>query len=414
MSVAAPIIRKEFALSDTQMGILFSAFFTGYCVFCFVGGWGADRFGPRRVFATAAIFWSSFCAATALMTSFAQLLVVRVLFGIGEGPMGTTINKSITNWFPREEAGRAVGFIAIGQPLGAAVAAPLIGLLALNFGWRVAFLITGVLGVAWIAAWLVLFRDSPFQHPRVSETERAVIAASEERARADQIALAADTPNAGSDSVWQYLFSRRVIAISIAFFTCNYVLYFLLSWLPSYLVDYQHLDIKHMAIVGAIPWLGAAVGLAAGGSISDWVAERGTKRGRSPLNGRKALVIVGLLGASLSLVLTRYAGNVTIAVTLISAASIFSFMVPQTCWVLVREVVPSHRVGSTGGFVHLIANLAGIVAPGLTGWLVQHAGGYPMAFGVAAGLGLCASVLLMVLLRPAEATPKRALANDLG
>ncbi|KMZ13178.1 D-galactonate transporter [Candidatus Burkholderia humilis] len=147
MLVAAPIIRADLHLSDAQMGLLFSAFFTGYCVFCFVGGWCADKFGPRRVFAVAAIFWSAFCSATALMSSFAGLIIVRVLFGVGEGPMGTTINKSITNWFPRDEAGRAVGFIAIGQPLGAAVAAPLIGFMALNFGWRVAFFATGILGL---------------------------------------------------------------------------------------------------------------------------------------------------------------------------------------------------------------------------------------------------------------------------
>ncbi len=116
------------------------------------GGWCADRFGPKRVFAAAGGLWSTFCAATAAMSHFGPLMIVRALFSLGEGPMGTTINKAISNWFPRNETGRAVGFIATGQPLGAALAAPVIGLLAVAWGWRIAFVATGVIGVIWLVA----------------------------------------------------------------------------------------------------------------------------------------------------------------------------------------------------------------------------------------------------------------------
>jgi MFS transporter, ACS family, hexuronate transporter len=396
MSVAAPFVRAELHISDYQMGLLFSAFFTGYCVFCFVGGWCADRFGPRRVFASAALFWSLFCAATAAMSSFTGLLVVRVLFGIGEGPMGTTINKSITNWFPREESGRAVGFVAIGQPLGAAIAAPLIGLFALNFGWRIAFVVTGVLGLLWIAAWLCFFRDTPEQHPRVSAVERELIASSHASAAAIQRDAWLNDQKLQSGGVWVHLFSMRVLAIAIAFFASNYLLYFLLSWLPSYLVDYQHLNIREMSIVGAIPWLGAAIGLGAGGWLSDGLV----KRARDGVSVRKGIILTALVSASVLMLVTMRAQSAVLAVLSISVASIFSFMIPQNCWVLVREVVPDNKVGVTGGFVHFVANFAGLLAPGVTGWIVQYGGGYPIAFGLAAGLALCTAIAVAILLRP--------------
>jgi MFS family permease len=117
LSVMAPLVKADLHLNDAQLGFLFSCFFVGYCLFCFIGGWGADKFGPRKVYAWAAAIWSVFCGATALVTGFWHLLIVRVLFGIGEGPMGTTTNKSIANWFPRKEIGRAVGFTNAGQPL---------------------------------------------------------------------------------------------------------------------------------------------------------------------------------------------------------------------------------------------------------------------------------------------------------
>jgi MFS transporter, ACS family, hexuronate transporter len=100
--------------------------------------------------------------------------------------------------------------------------------------------------------------------------------------------------------------------------------------------------------------------------------------------------------------------NAVLAVLSISAASIFSFMIPQNCWVLVREVVPHEQVGVTGGFVHLVANLAGLLAPGLTGWMVQYGGGYPMAFGVSAGLAVCSALGISMLLHPLRAPASTA------
>ncbi|WP_034949035.1 MFS transporter [Erwinia oleae] len=400
LSVMAPLVKKDLQIDDAQMGILFSCFFIGYCLFCFLGGWGADRFGPRRVFGWAAAVWSLFCGATALAGNFAHLLIVRVLFGIGEGPMGTTTNKSIANWFPRKEVGRAVGFTNAGQPLGAAVAAPVVGLVGLHFGWRISFVVIAVLGFIWLLFWLWLFRDKPEQHNRVTDAERQLIVTQRPASRPGK------NPAASSISLWRYVFSLPVLGVASAFFCFNYIQYFFLSWLPSYLTDFQHLDIKSMSLIGILPWLGATVGFIGGGIISDAIYHR---TGNFLLS-RKLVIFCGLAIAAVCVMLTAWSSSVTVAVSLITLASIFAYMTPQACWSLLQDIVPSERIGTAGGFVHLLANLAGILSPGITGFLIQYGGGYASAFLLASLLALVGIALLGLFVRQQSVNALRALA----
>ncbi|KAB8306112.1 MFS transporter [Erwinia endophytica] len=389
LSVMAPLVKKDLHIDDAQMGILFSCFFIGYCLFCFLGGWGADRFGPRKVFGWAAAVWSLFCGATALAGNFAHLLIIRVLFGIGEGPMGTTTNKSISNWFPRKEVGRAVGFTNAGQPLGAAVAAPIVGLVGLHFGWRVSFIVIAILGFIWLSSWLWLFRDKPEQHPRVSASECQMIKAQRPATRAPEAIAAQPT------KLWHYVFSLPVLGVAAAFFCFNYIQYFFLSWLPSYLTDFQHLDIKSMSLIGVLPWLGATIGFIGGGMISDALFRRTGKF----LQSRKLVIFLGLAVAAVSVMLTAWASSVTVAVALITLASVFAYMTPQACWSLLQDIVPAERIGTAGGFVHLLANLAGILSPGITGFLIQYGGGYSSAFLLASVLALVGMAMLALFVR---------------
>jgi sugar phosphate permease len=384
LSVVAPLLKTELHIDDAQMGFIFSSFFIGYCALCFIGGWAADTYGPKKVFAWAAGIWSLFCGLTALITGYVHLLICRVLFGMGEGPMGTTTNKAITNWFPREEAGRALGFTNCGQPLGAALAGPIVGLVAFSYGWRVSFVVIALLGALWLMAWLLIFKDTPEQHPKVSAAERELIRVS----RAEVLVEGVEEGR----SLVSYIFSAPVLAVATAFFCFNYVLYFFLTWLPSYLMDYQHLDIKSMSIIGVIPWLGAAVGFLGGGFITDAL---GKKLGNVIL-ARKIMLIVGLGVAATCVMITTQVSTLSLAVTCITVSSIFLFVTPQICWALIQDIVPKNRVGGTGGFVHLLANLAGIIAPSLTGLVVQYGGGYNVAFVISAGV--CALGVLVVIL----------------
>lgn len=387
LSVVAPMLKGELHIDDAQMGFIFSSFFIGYCALCFVGGWAADKYGPKRVFAWAAGTWSIFCGLTAMISGYVQLLVFRVLFGMGEGPMGTTTNKAITNWFPREEAGRALGLTNCGQPLGAALAGPIVGLVALNFGWRISFVVIALLGATWLAAWLLVFKDNPAQHPKVGAAEREMI----ERSRAEPVIEGVDEQR----SLASCIFSIPVLAVATAFFCFNYALYFFLTWLPSYLMDFQHLEVKSMSIVGVIPWLGAAVGFLGGGIATDAL---GKKLG-SVIAARKIMLVIGLGVAASCVLLTTKVSTLSLAVACITVSSVFLFVTPQICWSLIQDIVPRNRVGGTGGFVHLLANLAGILAPSLTGLLVQFGGGYNVAFAVTAGVCALGMVVVIVAVR---------------
>jgi MFS family permease len=193
-----------------------------------------------------------------------------------------------------------------------------------------------------------------------------------------------------------YLLSRPVLGVALAFFSFNYVLYFFLSWLPSYLTDYQHLNIKQMSVVGILPWLGATVGFVAGGTVSDRIY----RHSGDVLFARKIVIVVGLGVAAACVLLASRVNSLGAAVTLIAIASLFAFMAPQACWSLLQEIVPRERVGAAGGFVHLLANLAGILSPSLTGWLVQYGGGYAGAFVLAGASALAGAAILTVAVRP--------------
>lgn len=304
--------------------------------------------------------------------------------------MGTTTNKSIANWFPRKEIGRAVGFTNAGQPLGAAIAAPVVGLVGLAFGWRIAFVVIALLGLVWVCAWLWLFRDKPEMHNAVSQEERRLIRSERPASQPSATDSVPDT-----HTFWHYILSPAVLGVAAAFFCFNYIQYFFLSWLPSYLTDFQHLDIKSMSIIGILPWLGATLGFLGGGMVCDALY----RKSGNFLLSRKLVIFIGLAVAAVAVLATAYTQSLAAAVTSITVATIFAYMTPQACWSLLQDIVPADRIGTTGGFVHLLANLAGIMSPAVTGLLIQYSGGYHSAFLLASALAVIGIVALVTLVR---------------
>ncbi|EIE0172221.1 MFS transporter [Salmonella enterica] len=150
LSITAPLIEKELGFNAAEMGMIFSAFFIGYALFNFIGGWASDKVGPKTVFLIAALLWSVFCGLTGLVTGLWTMLIVRVLFGMAEGPVSAAGNKIINNWISRKESATAIGIFSAGSPLGGAVSGPVVGLLALSLGWRPAFGIIFLFGLVWV------------------------------------------------------------------------------------------------------------------------------------------------------------------------------------------------------------------------------------------------------------------------
>lgn len=396
LSIAAPLVAADLGLDPARLGIVFSSFFLGYALFCFVGGWASDRVGPKNVFTLAMTVWSVFCGLTAAATGLASLLVIRVVFGMGEGPFSSTANKLVSNWFPREEQASAVGMANAGQPLGAALAGPVVGFVAVSFGWRLSFVVIAAVGLLWVAAWWMLATDRPDQHRWLDLAERArVVRERSQRAAAPALPLGT------------YLRRPAILATGFAFFGYAYILYFFLSWFPTYLTMAQGLSVQRMGAVNAIPWLVGFLGLAASGFVCDAIF----RRSGNALFARKLVLVGSLLVAAVCVALAGIVRGVVPVVALMAVSVFFMYLTASTYWAIILDTVPEARVGGVSGFVHLIANLAGIVAPSVTGFLVEWSGSFSSAFILTGAIAVAGAAAVAAFVREPEPSGQAGLAR---
>jgi ACS family hexuronate transporter-like MFS transporter len=387
IGVVAPMLTKDFAMSPSALGVTFSIFAIGYAIFAFVGGQLADRFGPRRVYSWAAVSWSLFCGLTGVVTGFAQLLIVRALFGFAEGPMNSTSNRTITNWFPRKETSRAVGVVWSGQAFGAVITAPIVGLLAINYGWRFAFIAIALVGFVWVVAWRILATDHPRENPRVTQQEIEYIGSNR--------IVAEISAGGDKEPLRTYLTSSCILSLTLAMFAINYAQYIFLTWLPTYLVDALHLDIKQMVFVAAIPWACGFVGYLGGGFVCDYVYQKMSNK----LTARKFTIVVPLGIAAAALIMVVFTTTAVGAVTLIAIAVAMLTASSQSCWSTFREVVPEKRLGGVSGYIHMLSTTSNIIGPTVTGIGVQYFGGYNSTFVIVAALSVAAIMAVWVFVR---------------
>ena len=380
LSIAAPFITQDLHLSPTQLGIVFSSFSVGYAIFNFIGGVASDRYGAKLTLFVAMIVWSLFSGAIALVFSLVSLVVIRVLFGMGEGPLSATINKMVNNWFPSDKRASAIGLANSGTPLGGAISGPIVGIIALNYSWKVSFVLIMVIGLLWSLGWWIFIKDKPAGESKINNSS----------AKPSQHQSGEKVP------LTFYLKQKTVLFTAFAFFSYNYILFFFLTWFPSYLTNARGLSIKEMSVVTVIPWVLGFLGLASGGMVSDFVYKKVGKA----LFARKVVLVTCLF---LSAVCIGIAGLVTTtvaAVTLVALSVFFLYLTGAIYWAIVQDVVDQKNVGSVGGFMHFLANTAGIIGPTLTGYLVEVSGTYTSAFLLAGGLAVFASLSVIKFVKP--------------
>jgi ACS family hexuronate transporter-like MFS transporter len=389
LSVAGPHIIDELHLTHSQFGLLASAFFFGYVPFAFIGGWLSDRFGPRWIMGIAVAWWSLFTALTAAGVNFVVLFVIRVLFGFGEGPQGSVGTKAMNNWFPHRQISTAMGFTQAATPLGGAIGTPIVvGLISL-VDWRFSFVALGVVGLVCTTGWFAVVRDTPELHPwarRQDITER-------HEGRAAPV----DEPGTDDDvpPMRHYFMLPIILATSIAFFGYAWVLYTFLTWFPVYLTDARGVDFGGLAISGSIPWVCGVIGLIAGGIVTDAIASRNGK----PVATRAGVIVVGLLATAVGFVLTGIVHTATSAVLLMALVVFALYFTTAQYFAIVTDLVPSRRLGGVMGFVHSIANLAGILSPIVVGAIVDRTHDWALTFGISAGICAVGALVLAVFSR---------------
>ena len=390
LSVAAPVVMRDLGLDAAQLGIIFSSFFAGYTLFTFIGGYASDVLGPKRVLTLAMALWSAFCGLTAAAVGFTSLLVVRTTFGFGEVPFGAAANKMVGNWFPRRQVATAIGLANAGTPIGGALAGPVAGWLTVRYGWRTSFVALAGIGFLWTLFWFLAVVDRPEIHTRLSDGEHA------------------GKDNDGSITLREnslplsfYLRQPTVIATGISFFGYAYILYLFLSWFPIYLTMAQHLSIRDMAFVNTIPWILGALGLTASGLVCDLLSRMNS----DVLRARKLVLCVCLILAAVCVSLTGLFSSLAWAVAFMAAAIFFVYLTGTTYWAIIQETVPAKHIGAASGFVHLIANCAGILGPAVTGFIVQITGVFTSAFLLAGGVALFGAILVAIFVSPVVEPP---------
>ncbi|HBQ68695.1 MAG TPA: MFS transporter [Leclercia adecarboxylata] len=347
LSILAPYITADLNVNKAELGLIFSSFAIGYAVFCFIGGWLADKYGPRRIFAGAMGLWSLFAGLTCMAFNFVSLFIIRVIFGAAEGPMGSVTNKTIVKWFPAKERARAVGVSFSGNPMGGAVSAPIVAAAALAFGWRMTFIGMMLIGFVWVVIWLAATRNRTGDQ---SDTQQqASLVDSEESCLPDE-------------KLSYYLKQPIILFTALAFFAYSYILFFFMTWFPSYLLDARGLNMHDMSIANVLPWL---------------------------------LGFVGLIIAAVCITASALVASLYSAIGLMSVGMFAMYVTTSCYWAIVQDTVKGNNVGAVSGFIHFLANLAGVFAPMLTGFIVQGTGQYYSAFYLVGALAIISAVLLM-------------------
>lgn len=389
LSVAAPLVAKALNLNPVELGIIFSSFFVGYAIFNFVGGFLSDIFGPRKIFGSSMAFWSIFCGLTAVAFNFVSLFIIRLFFGFGEGPLSSTTNKIITNWVPQKKRARALGVAFMGTPLGGAIAAPVVGFIALYWSWRASFVVITVIGLIWAIFWMKYITDLPRQESKISQAELREIEQDGSEAQ-NVVTTGTTTP------LSYYLKQPTILFTALAFFAYNYILYFFLTWFPSYLTSARHLSITNLSLAATIPWLVGSIGLFLSGWISDYLYQKTNKL----MFSRKIVLVVGLLASAVCVALTGLVTTTVSAVALMALGIFFMYITGAVYWAIISDNVTGEKVGGASGFVHGLSNISGIIAPTVTGFIVQFTGSFTSAFLLTGVLALIGAVGVMVFVKP--------------
>ncbi|SRR5581483_183180 len=379
-------LKKEFNFSDTQFGMILSAFGVGYVLLTAFGGWLVDRFGTRIVWPLAAISWSVCVGLLGFAAGFWGFIGLRLLLGFTEGPHFPAMTRSISDWLPAAERARALSLGLVAIPLSSVVGAPVCSYLVADFGWRTMFMAISVVGILWAFVWYALFTDKPENSRFVGEEEKKFIASSKEK----------DSKRSGEVVNWRFILTHpALVANNIAYFAFGYMLFFATLWLPGYFLTQHGLNLKSVGWYLTIPWLVSAIFLKAGGVISDWLYR---KTGSSRL-ARAHVIWSSQLLAAVFFVLLGFTKDLVPSIVFLSLGLGFG-MLPQPAFFSTNIDVAKEKAGSAQGITSSCLSLAGILAPVLTGWLIDLTGNYQGAFLLLAGFTVIAVITVIFFHHP--------------
>src|SRR5882757_5963291 len=400
ISIAGIQIGKEFAIDNTHLGWVFSAFLIGYAAFQVPAGLLVHKFGTRLVLTFAVLWWGLFTVLTAVVPprvsgSVMILVLVRFALGAGEATMYPATSQFVERWFPMRERGKANGIIFGGVGVGSGLTPPIVTAIVMHYGWRASFWFSAVVGVIAGAVWYLVARDTPEQHPLVREHELALIL--KERDSAPDTTSGGRLPTVKRAVPWAQIFgSKETLALTLSYFCFGYVAWVFFGWFYIYLAQARGLNLKTSAVYSMLPFVGMTIGCLAGGVASDWLAHRFSLR-----LGRCLLPASSMTLTALLLVLRSRAEQArTAGIVLALGAGIL--YVSAGCFWAVSANFAGEYAGLTSGIMNMGAQIGGACTTSLTPLIAAHFG-WQMSFFVAAFFAILGAITWLIV------DPKRSL-----
>ena len=382
VSTAAIQFGKEFSLSNTQVGFVFSAFAYPYLLFQIIGGWVGDRFGPRRTLTICSFLWAGATVLTGLAGGLVSLVVARVLLGLGEGATFPTATRAMSNWTPAGSRGFAQGITHAFARIGNTVTPPLVTWLMLAISWRASFFILGAASFLWALAWVWYFRDNPRDHASIT---------AEELSKLPAYVGVKESPKVP----WGPLV-KRMAPVTVVYFCYGWTLWLFLTWIPQYFLHNYQVKITSSALFAFGVFFAGVLGDWLGGQTTDWLL----RRTGSLTKARSLMVVVCNLAALGSLLPILFVHDVTVAAICLSGGFFFAEMTIGPMWSIPMDIAPKYS-GTASGIMNTGSALAAIISPVVGGWIIDLTGNWDLPFIGSIALMLVGALLAFTM-KPAQ------------
>jgi MFS family permease len=378
VSTASSGFGKEFNLSKTEIGLVFSAFAYPYLVFQIIGGWVSDKFGARKTLIWCGLVWGVATILTGLAGGLVSILLARLLLGLGEGATFPAATSAMSRWVSKDNRGFAQGITHAFSRIGNAVAPAAVVAIMATHGWREAFYLCGAFSLIWVLVWAFVFTEEPSQHPRITPEELQSLPAQKK----DKVRVP-----------WIPLF-KRMWPVTLVYFCYGWTLWLFLSWIPQYFLHSYDLDIKKSALFASGVFFAGVVGDTLGGIISDRIL----KRSGNLKKARSYMVAVCMFLTMLALLPLMFTQDRTLSILSLSAGFFFAEMTIGPMWAIPMDISPD-CCGTASGIMNTGSAMAAILSPVISGYVIDKTGNWQLPFiGSIVLMGI--GVLLSFRMRP--------------
>lgn len=386
VSTAALAFKNDLHLSNTQVGLVFSAFAYPYLIFTMFGGALSDRFGARLTLTASAIVWGGATLLTGTTTTLATMLLARGLLGFGEGATFPIATRAMCDWLPAEKRAFAQGITHSCSRLGTAITPPLVAWLIALITWRGSFFVLGTISLGWAAVWGWYFRDDPGRHPSITASELQLLPQNVGQGK-------------GARAVPWLPLARRMLPVTAVYFCYGWTLWLYLAWMPAFFLHEFHLNVKSSAFFAAGVFLAGVLGDTLGGIVSDRIFRNTSDHDKA----RRNLVVGGFLCSTVAMSLLLVVRDISLAALCLSVAFFCSEFTVGPMWAIPMDIAPQLS-GSASGLMNVGSPLAAIISPVVFGYITDRTRNWELPFLGSIAVLLFGSVLAFWM-RPGEAFP---------